>query len=302
MADAYEAWQETRRRLAGGYPAGTTLTPEAAEYLQQIEESLRPAALTAYLASFRGLDIYEEPLECTPEQAEKFLADLDELRQPQYKPDETREQMRFEIGKALDAMKRLNWTGDHTYGDALSDAGQVLHSVLSGKGFPKLERFRCPSEYGSKARQNERVRCELQLPHESKHQARNTAGGEDFTWTDEPFAQTRQAPAPYDEPKVAEPSKRCRSIEPAGGVLQCEYVPHLTPEHVNGDVSWSTGRKQENPDPINRPLVVDHPVRSDDGVCGALNTGPSKRPNSVCVRVKGHRGLHHDEDEMRWRQ
>src|SRR5690348_2198261 len=121
MGDVYEAWRETRAHLKH--------EPDST-FLQTVEESLRPAALLDFLSSFRGLDTYEEPLNCTPEQAEEFLAKLDEIRQPQYREDETRAEVQRKVSEVLVKMRQLPWTGEHTYGDALNDVSLVLRYVI----------------------------------------------------------------------------------------------------------------------------------------------------------------------------
>lgn len=294
MSDAYQAWRETREHLKQ--------EPDST-FLQRVEESLRPAALLAFLGSFRGMDTYEEPLGCEPDEAEAFLAKLDELRQPTYRPDETRAEMQRQVSEALTAMRKLPWTGDHLYGDALDDASLVLRAVLAGKKMPVLDRFRCPSEYGSKARQNERVRCELQLPHESKHQARNTAGGEGYMWTDE---QSVNPPKNYDEPEVC--GNRLRSDV-------CVLPKDHDGRHSTaGDapLSWPNSigvfSPFNNPDPINRPPIELTGEQLDDlaaevfgdGECGAVNPNPVRHGKSICVRAKAHGGLHRDADGIRW--
>lgn len=196
MSDAYQAWRRTKELLAGDHSEETELSAETIGFLDMAEEALRPAALLAFLGSFRGLDTYEEPLECTPDQAEAFLAELDDLRQPTYRPDETRAEMQRQVSEALTAMRKLPWTGDHLYGDALDDASLVLWAVLAGKKMPVLERFRCPSLYQAKKAPLP-IRCELQLPHEGKHSVANV--GE---WTDE---QSVNPPKNYDEPPSSNP-------------------------------------------------------------------------------------------------
>jgi hypothetical protein len=289
MSDAYQAWRETREHLKQ--------EPDST-FLQRVEESLRPAALLAFLGSFRGMDTYEEPLGCEPEQAEEFLSQLDELRQPTYRPDETRAEMQRQVSKALTAMRKLPWTGDHLYGEALDDASLVLQHILAGKkGWPVLERFRCPSEYGSTARQNERVRCELQLPHESKHRARNTAGGEGFMWTDE---QSVNPPKNYDE----QGSLTCNA-EHEG--LVCTLPPQHAGQHFDARDQEYWGLKAGGRPPIELSGEQLDDLATEvfgDGECGAVN--PDLEPNplrtgkSICVRAKQHGGLHRDADGIRW--
>jgi len=266
MATAYDVWKTARERA--------TEKPYD-EHLQAVVEQLQPFAVRDFLADFRGLNGMEEPLGCDADEAAEFLAGLDELRQPQCREDETRAAMQLQVSKTLEHMRRLNWTGDHTYGDALSDVSVMLRHVIAGqKGWPVLERFRCPSEYGSKARQNERVRCELQLPHEGKHRARNTAGGEGYMWTDE---QSVNPPKNHDEPSAVQisdaqldklgdevfgtESSRCKSsVEYSGTDIGVTLYCKLTEGHADAHLAptgetWTHAFREiaANPDPINRP-------------------------------------------------
>jgi hypothetical protein len=187
MSDAYEAWRDTKEALAE--------EPDSA-YLRKVEEALRPAALLGYLAGFRGLDGNEEPLECDAEEAETFLAGLDKLRAPTHTDLwKLRAEMRIVAANALVALSRMNWTGEHTYGEALEDAEQALKEVLNGRPFPKLDRFRCPSLFDVPrqvvpATGVRQLRCQLQLPHDSDHRYGV------HTWTDE---QSVNPPQNHDE-------------------------------------------------------------------------------------------------------
>lgn len=327
MSDAYQAWRETREHLKQ--------EPDST-FLQRVEESLRPAALLAFLGSFRGMNSFEEPMGCEPDEAELFLAELDDLRQPPYRPDETQAEMQRQVSEALIAMRKLPWTGDHLYGDALDDASLVLWAVLGGKKMPVLERFQCPSLYQAKKAPLP-VRCERQLPHEGKHAVANV--GE---WTDE---QSANPPKSYDEPEelcgaIKNPrpgvTYRCDKSKGHGGqhadiahekawnvercrsILadkQCAFADEHAGMHRAGTVVWANRVADgtlANPDPINRPPVELTGEQLDDlatevfgdGECGAVNPdlepNPLRKGKSICVRAKAHGGLHRDADGIRW--
>lgn len=255
MTDAYDDWRETKLRLKA--------EPDSV-YLMRVENSLRPAALTAWLERFAEDAVIQDDDDdrqssialVSAEKQGKFLAVLDELRQPTYRPDETRAAMQRQVSEALTAMRKLPWTGDHLYGDALDDASLVLRAVLAGKPTPQLERFRCPSQYRINGDQLlNPVCCTLQLPHASQH-LYSDAAGNSWSWTDE---QSINPPKSYDEPEDRPP------VELTG-----EQLDDLAAE-VFGD-----------------------------GECGAVNPNPVRHGKSICVRAKQHGGLHRDADGIRW--
>jgi hypothetical protein len=237
MADAYEAWQETKRRLAD--------EPDST-YLQRVEESLRPSALEAYLERFIGehaaWDDQEEASYglVTSGSVQAFLEGLDELRQPTVRPDEVRAEVARQVDDVLGRMKRLNWTGAHDlYGDALDDARVIVRHVLSGKtGWPVLERFRCPSLFGKKGNP---VRCELQLPHGDSHRYQEAG------WTDE---ESTNPPVPYDSDaeelsghpvRKADRLKCAASLTTNEATLRCDEPAGHTGDHIDESVKarWS---------------------------------------------------------------
>lgn len=306
MTDAYDDWRETRLRLKA--------EPDSV-YLMRVENSLRPAALTAWLERFAEDAVIQDDdgdresniALVSAEKQSKFLAVLDDLRQPAYRPDETRAGMQRQVSEALTAMRKLPWTGDHLYGDALDDASLVLRAVLAGKKMPVLERFRCPSLYQAKKAPLP-IRCERQLPHEGKHSVANV--GE---WTDE---QSVNPPKNYDEPPK---SSRCgASVEySTAGESSTQYCKrpighdgnHMSPSGV----SWTAGVRIQtsNPDPVNRPPVELTDEQLDDlatevfgdGECCVQNPKDVGHPREIsahCVRAKAHGGLHRDADGIRW--
>lgn len=93
MATAYEAWRETKEHLKQ--------EPDST-FLQKVEESLRPAALTDLLETFvrNNQDMYDDAVTVDAETQGAFLTRLDELRQPRYREDETRSEMQRQLRKA----------------------------------------------------------------------------------------------------------------------------------------------------------------------------------------------------------
>jgi hypothetical protein len=264
MSDAYAAWRETKAHLDASIKANDP--DDVTAYYVRTEEALRPAALLGFLRSFRGLGNDEEPLGCDEWVAKEFLRDLDELRAPtSVELSDMKAELMAACLKATSKMLRLNWTGDHTYADAIADVRTVLDKVFRGEPFPVLERFRCPSVckdigFGQ-------TRCVLQLPHEVEHK-----GAIGHTWTDE---QSINPPKSYDERPAFMPTE--------------QQLDKLADE-VFG-----------NPDPINRPKAEDTDGEDTDGECGERRPGPPiGQERATCVRPKQHDGLHRDAAGMRW--
>ena len=178
---AYETWREAKARR------DNATEKQEAELFAEIVESMRSAALLDYLDEHcRRFDSerYDPTDRADAQDVAEFLAGLDELREPN---TQAAKELYFNpaIGR-LSQLKRMNWTGDNTYGEALDDAIEVLLALWEGKPFPKLERFRCPSIW---KHSRDFVQCTLQLPHEGAHKAGTLA------WPDE---QSVNPPKNYD--------------------------------------------------------------------------------------------------------
>jgi hypothetical protein len=213
MTDAYDDWQEARKRLDAN-PADAFLT--------NVEQTLRPLAIHALCERLvgEGWSYDDEVVSLDESEVATFLADLDQLRGTPKSGEVEREvsKMRVAVDSALAGMARLNYTGDHTHFEVLEDAQYVLNEVLHGRPFPKLERFRCPSR--RKARNN-KVQCEHQLPHEGFHF--NAKSGE--SWTDE---QSLNPPVPY----VDGVQDLCPCVLlTAGGSVRCSLPAGHGPDH-----------------------------------------------------------------------
>jgi hypothetical protein len=277
MSNAYEAWKQLQERMAGRGP----LTDDSAEFLALMEENLRPAALKSYLEDFAGFDIYEEPKNFSEEEIHEFLVGLDDLRRNpaalQIAEAKGRHQGLFEAMNIVQLMTKLNWTGDHLYGDALADAETLIRAELNGQPKPMLDRFRCPSEFETS--KHVKVRCQYQLPHGGMHRFVQSGDGRGCDWADEASVNPPKA---YDEPAIAVPVDRCRSIEPSGGVLQCQYVPH-SGEHRNESVTWSSEARSTRCQAYH---VLRHP-------------GGEVRGTVYCLRDAGHEGMH-ESHEHKW--
>ena len=292
MATAYEAWRETKEHLKQ--------EPDST-FLQRVEESLRPAALLDFLASFRGLNTYEEPLNCDPDEAEEFLVKLDELRAPTAAQWNAQiEGMRVLVRRTLQDMRRLNWTGEHTYGDALDDAQQVLVHVLAGNNsWPALERFRCPSIFQNSV--SGPYRCVKQLPHESEHSA-NTAYGTK-TWTDE---QSVNPPKDNDAPAEICGQRFCSGeYEETCTLSEGHDLPH-----IGTKITWTSANSWNpiitdqqldkiadevfgNPDPINRP-------QSSRCTSSIEYSAADKGLTLYCKFNAGHDGAHQAPTGEAW--
>lgn len=223
---AYKTWQEAKLRLA---------EEPGSEHLQAVVDYLQPAALEDYLTDFIGHNFSysdEIPLLQT-EDVPEFLAGLDEIRGMPAKGevDKAKRALVLEIEKRVHALRKMNWTGEHLYGDAVDDALTVINSVAQGQPFPKLERFRCPSLWDSN------TRCQHQLPHGGNHRYDSGDGERHVIWTDE---QSVNPPKNYD----AEPEKlpdrlvrRCRSL---GGAERCDLNEAHDGRHMHRFPSGST--------------------------------------------------------------
>lgn len=245
------AWHETKRLLDSGEADGQRA------YLEAVLVGLQPAALLEYLeANCRSFDSerYDDEDRADTTDVREFLAGLDELRQPQYREDETRTELQRLVTKTLGHMRELNWTGDHTYGDAITDAHELLRHVLAGKkGWPVLERFRCPSVRLKKF-SGMQVRCMLQLPHDGAH-----------FWTDVDLqGEMRNSVSWLDTASVNPPKNYSTTCDAVQDGLVCTLSPGHDGQHFDA-------REQEyfqltdaqldklgtevfgNPDPINRP-------------------------------------------------
>lgn len=278
---AYETWLEAKKRL------DATKHEDEREWLGQTVRHLQPAALEDYLEEFvrSNMDMYEDAVALDDDGVRTFLAVLDEIRGTPAKGEveKTRSAMRSLADDALAKLSRLNYTGAHTHFEVIEDAQLVLNEVLHGRAFPVLERFRCPSVYQG-GDLTVPVRCINQLPHEDPHLWRDAHGVAE-TWRDE---QSVNPPKPYDDPN------RCQSLS-AGSAERCILVrDHIGRHSSGGDgpLSWPNAEE-----------LSGHPVRSDDGQCGAAYTGgPPADVQRVCVRAKRHAGLHRDETGARWPQ
>lgn len=228
--DAYEIWRDTKSLRAS--------RPDDAEYLDSVLTALQPAALKGYLEAHAGLNGNEEPMTFDADEIAEFLAGLDELRAlSEAELNDLKAQLMADALKALRTMRGLNWTGEHTYGEAIDDVEKVLDKVWRGEPFPKLERFRCPSLWQPD------VRCQYQLPHGGNHKYDSGDGERHVVWTDE---QSINPPKNYDEPIEicgAHPYDST-SKDPIGSAV-C-VLPAGHSERHNDGATWSLVHVAEN--------------------------------------------------------
>lgn len=281
MTGWYDGWREAKKRL--------TDKPDD-EFLQNLVNNLHELALADYLEMFS-----DDGRSVDSESIAEFLAGLDELRAPsKAELDDFKAQLMANALKALDKMRGLNWTGEHTYGQALDDAEKVLDKVWRDEPFPNLDRFRCPSEYRRKSGVGNRViRCKLQLPHDGNHSWADEGPDGNLIgpvrWTDE---QALNPPKDNDAPN------RCTSMWNSHrcALPALHEGPHNDVDDdsvpIGSKVSWpdnyATGT---NPDPINRPTA-----EQSDGACGAKLSATG----GPCIRPKPHGGMHRDAEGGRW--
>lgn len=282
MSNAYDAWKAAKEGTELDVLPG--INEGIHEALTLAEAALREPAKLAVVEKW--LDTYAAHLEDRIDRHDdgldlrdigpELLAALEEFDEPFIRVDGAAvlDNVRTEALDALKAMESLNYTGDHTHFEVLADARQVLAAVMLRRPMPQLERFRCPSKYRRSS--GEIVQCVLQLPHEGNHNEGkpDSAGVNRTSWSDE---ASLIPPKSYDEPVTAAHADRCRSIDPASGVLQCQYIPHLG-THRNEHVTWSS------------------PVQT----CGATGTlGDSPRV-AICVRADEHKDVHCDVAGREW--
>lgn len=177
MTGWYETWREVKRRAQAD--------PED-EFLQKLLGNIQEKAVHDYVESHAGLDSYEDPIRYTREELQNYLDGLDEIRgTPKAgEVEKARSAAFFEASKALEVLSKLPWSGTNTYGEALEDGQAVIAALRAGKPAPKLERFRCPSEYKSGTGAFPTYRCSQQLPHDGKHFNADVSRGTIY-WTDE---------------------------------------------------------------------------------------------------------------------
>jgi hypothetical protein len=280
MTDAYDTWREAKKRLGEAGASGESA------FLHTVEEHLRPAALTDFLERFvrENQDMYDDAVAISAEDETRFLTELDELRQPTYREDETRAEMQIQVSKVLTDMRQLNWTGDHTYGDALDDASLMLRAVLAGRPAPRLERFRCPSQYHDVIA-HKLYRCKLQLPHDGNH-----------SWADENSRGELVGPIRWTDIESVNPPKSYN--EPAPDVCGFKYnglVCELQSGHTGHHLDTRNGGESH--------FVGAEPLKSDDGLCAKPNPLDAARPEPrCCVRPKRHAGMHRDQSDARWHE
>lgn len=174
-------------------------------------------------------------VEIDSEDVAQLLAGLDNLRAPlpsvvEQERKQATDALAREVDDILNRMGQLNWTGDHLYGDALEDARVIVRHVLGGqKGWPVLERFRCPSL--AVINEGEAPhRCNKQMPHADDHASDGGVGGATVCWTDE---ASLNPPVPYDAPEESTPicpsERTCtKPSQLAGRTFRC----HLPEDHA----------------------------------------------------------------------
>lgn len=164
-------------------------------------------------------------------QVNEFFRDLDALRTPpQDELDRRTDGLPTRVLDALKAMEHLNYTGEHTHFEVLTDARQVVAEVMRGRAIPQLERFRCPSQVRN-ALGGGGLRCELPLPHDGDHQASGVS------WTD---AQSTNPPKSYDEPEPCGDKHTFRRGMLAGKTYTCiRETGHGGQHESRGHSKWT---------------------------------------------------------------
>jgi len=154
---------------------------------------VRPAVLLDFLTKFAAdhrTTCDDEWPEIDQETADRFLAGLDALRAPAYPSQDMlrravtggRMLLRDELSERVDALSKLPWSGDLTYGQALADVRSALHAAAEGKPTPTPDWQRCTSEYLTV--RDVKVRCQKALPHGDEHEYAQ-GNGEVVLWPDE---------------------------------------------------------------------------------------------------------------------
>jgi hypothetical protein len=280
VSGAYDAWKAakigTELDILPGINEGihTALTLAEAALREPAKRAVVEQWLETYAAHLEDrIDRHDDGLDLR-DIGPALIDALAEFDEPFIRVDGAAvlDNVRTKALDALKAMESLNYTGDHTHFEVLADARQVLAAVMLGKTMPQLERFRCPSEF--KTSKHVKVRCQLQLPHEGFHRFVQGGDGKGADWSDE---ASTNPPKSYDEPATAVPADRCRSIDPASGVLQCQYIPHLG-QHRNENVIWA----------------------SPSQICGATGMLGGNPAAVVCVRADEHKGVHCDAAGREW--
>lgn len=269
MTDAYDDWQEARKRLSSN-PSDAFLT--------NVEQTLRPLAIHDLCERLVGAGWHcdDEAIALDDSQVASFLSELDQLRGMPVVGEVEREasKMRVAVDSALAGMARLNYTGDHTHFEVLDDARQVLNEVLHGRPFPKLERFRCPSIYETSVAGP--YQCTLQLPHECSHTAETAYGPK--TWTDK---ESKNPPVPYEDPSTDPcPCTFYRSGVPR---VSCMLPAGHGPDHRAEDGTTWVNDYQPDRD---AEELDGHPVRR----CSEWFDAAAQRGR--CEHNEGHSGPH----------
>lgn len=283
---AYEMWCRTKFKLVE--------EPDS-EYLQGVEQTLRPQALPDLLAMFAG-ELYDRYDEVTrePTQAEvdHLLTNLDLLRAPSTAElDKMRADLVWAVDSCLQGMERMNYTGEHTHFEVLADARVLLAAVLAGKPVPQLERFRCPSLY--KVNKSVTVRCQKQLPHGEEH-TYDQGSGDHLQWLDK---QSLNPPVPYDAPlseaqigmadAVAEQATRCGDAQHLEGTSSTVYC-FLPVGHTELHTSAS-----------GRNWVSEATIREAEAIAEEQNRCDSRWGELHCDKYTGHEAFH-TSDEVSW--
>lgn len=175
------------------YDAETDVQLAAMDQVDIVLEAIRPQVLLDYVSKFvvdHSVVYWDDETTAVvldQEELDKFLVDkflvtLDSIRKPaplrRIELEELRTELLTKADAAIDGMRKLNWTGDHLYTDALDDVRVILRAAYAGQPTPILERFRCPSLIGNDVGAG-RMRCQYQLPHGDQHRSGET------TWTDD---------------------------------------------------------------------------------------------------------------------
>lgn len=235
MSGAYNAWKAAHLALDGELGEDLKGALElAADALREPAKRARVSdLLRSYAAHVRG-DVDEDDDGYREEDFVGLVADaLSEFEQAA--PASVPDGLPTRVLDALKAMEHLNYTGDHTHFEVLTDARQVLAEVMRGKAIPQLERFRCPSmRTVSRDIANDssagQLRCTQQLPHPGPH-----VNGP-YSWDD---AHSDNPPKSYDEPEPCGDKHTFRRGMLAGKTYTCvREAEHEGLHQSKGKSTW----------------------------------------------------------------
>lgn len=220
MTNAYDAWKAAQQALAVG-----DLSEGLESALQLSVAALRePAKQEAVRRLVRQYSHFSDE-----ELAREIVRTLEEFEQTAPALADLRRNLATATQDALDLLAGKNWTGDNTYGEAIEDMQQVLGAVFTGRDFPKLDRFRCPSRCEVRVLSSdaaETIQCKYELPHDQPHHS----GGHE--WTDE---QSVNPPKSYDEPGAHQYALVCGA---PGYQLTCSLLKGHEGSHAHNGITW----------------------------------------------------------------